>query len=197
MSWRPGFNSGLKALSLGLWGVVLVQSGASGRLDLLLRAVFHPLVWISGGLLLALAVLELVSGQEAPLPRRQRLGFLAGCLAALAVLLLPPVPSFADLAANRSQDFQPGPALISLCHRANAASPSGCACCAANRTPSCTRAIRSRSAASCYPCRVIAPSWRACWCAVAWSMRCRWACPCSGLLINPPPKPICGWRLKG
>jgi len=111
MSWRPGFNSGLKALSLGLWGVVLVQSGASGRLDLLLRAVFHPLVWISGGLLLALAVLELVSGKEAPLPPRQRLGFLAGCLAALAVLLLPPVPSFADLAANRSQDFQPGPGL--------------------------------------------------------------------------------------
>ncbi|MFO7628214.1 MAG: TIGR03943 family protein, partial [Prochlorococcaceae cyanobacterium] len=45
------------ALLLGLWGVVLLQSAASGRLALLLRADFHPLVVVSGASLLALALL--------------------------------------------------------------------------------------------------------------------------------------------
>lgn len=111
MTRRLRANTLLRALSLGLWGVVLLQSGISGRLDLLLRAVFHPLVWISGGLLLLLAVVELRSHYDTPLPPRQRWGLVAGCLVAVAVLLLPPRPSFADLAANRSQDFQSEPGL--------------------------------------------------------------------------------------
>ena len=46
----------IRALALALWGGVLLQSSLSGRLDLLLRGVFHPLVAISGALLLGLYV---------------------------------------------------------------------------------------------------------------------------------------------
>ena len=106
-------DGALRALGLGLWGVVLLQSAVSGRLDLLLRAVFHPLVWGGGLVLLALAALELrwsarANGRLAP---RQRAGLLLGCAAAVAVLLLPPRPSFADLAANRSRELLEEPAL--------------------------------------------------------------------------------------
>ena len=58
----------LRALCLALWGSVLLQSAISGRLDLLLRAVFHPLVWISGGVLLLLAALELRAAASPALP---------------------------------------------------------------------------------------------------------------------------------
>jgi uncharacterized repeat protein (TIGR03943 family) len=108
-------DSALRALGLGLWGVVLVHSAVSGRLDLLLRAVFHPLVWGGGLVLLALAVLELSwsarSSSSVQLSRRQRAGLLLGCAVAVAVLLLPPRPSFADLAANRSRELLEEPGL--------------------------------------------------------------------------------------
>jgi uncharacterized repeat protein (TIGR03943 family) len=73
----------LRPLGLGLWGAVLLQGGISGRLDLLLRAVFHPLVWISGVVLVV----------------------------AIGVLLVPPRPSFADLAANRGRELLDEPGL--------------------------------------------------------------------------------------
>jgi uncharacterized repeat protein (TIGR03943 family) len=108
-------DSALRALGLGLWGVVLVHSAVSGRLDLLLRAVFHPLVWGGGLVLLALAALELSwssrTSSSVQLRRRQRAGLLLGCAVAVAVLLLPPRPSFADLAANRSQELLEEPGL--------------------------------------------------------------------------------------
>ena len=47
----------IRVLALALWGTVLLQSSLSGRLDLLLRGGFHPLVGISGALLLVLAAL--------------------------------------------------------------------------------------------------------------------------------------------
>ena len=50
--WRSG--------ALGLWALVLLRSASDGRLDLLLRAAFHPLVAAAGLLLLALAGLQLV-----------------------------------------------------------------------------------------------------------------------------------------
>ncbi len=103
----------LRALALALWGIVLLQSGISGRLDLLLRAVFHPLVWISGGVLLVLAVLELraarLSSRQRPGPGRPVL--LLSCSIALLVLAQPPRPSFADLAANREPNMLEEPAL--------------------------------------------------------------------------------------
>ena len=39
-------------LALGLWGWLLLWSSASGRLDLLLNAAFHPVVTAAGAVLL-------------------------------------------------------------------------------------------------------------------------------------------------
>ena len=55
--WRRGAL--WRALAVGLWALVLLRSAADGRLDLLLRAAFHPLVAVAGLLLLALAGLQL------------------------------------------------------------------------------------------------------------------------------------------
>jgi len=103
----------LRALSLALWGSVLLQSAISGRLDLLLRAVFHPLVWTSGGVLLLLAALELRAAARR-FPRRTGPGprvVLLSCAIAVLVLAQPPRPSFADLAANRDSNLLEEPAL--------------------------------------------------------------------------------------
>ncbi|MCP9825545.1 TIGR03943 family putative permease subunit [Synechococcus sp. EJ6-Ellesmere] len=101
----------LKALALALWGVALLQSALSGRLDLLLRAVFHPLVWGSGILLLLLAAVE-ISGRWRDGSRASgRWTSLLSIGAALAVLALPPRPSFADLAANRQANLLEEPGL--------------------------------------------------------------------------------------
>jgi uncharacterized repeat protein (TIGR03943 family) len=48
----------LRALALGLWAMVLLRSCVDGRLDLLLRRGFHPLVALSGVVLLLLALLQ-------------------------------------------------------------------------------------------------------------------------------------------
>ena len=48
----------LRALALGLWALVLLRSCFDGRLDLLLRRGFHPLVALSGVVLLLLALLQ-------------------------------------------------------------------------------------------------------------------------------------------
>jgi hypothetical protein len=98
----------LRPIGLALWGLVLVQSALSGRLDLLVRATFHPLIVASGTALLVLAALNGVHNQrhrESTLRRRpggrERTALLVGAAIAVAMLLLPPVPSFADLASNR------------------------------------------------------------------------------------------------
>ncbi|MCP9848448.1 TIGR03943 family protein [Cyanobium sp. Morenito 9A2] len=98
----------LRPLSLGLWGLVLLYSGLSGRLDLLVRSVFHPLIMGSGLALILLAALEGgrclrpgTTARQPPPPGRERAALLLSALLALSMLILPPVPSFADLAANR------------------------------------------------------------------------------------------------
>lgn len=48
----------LRALALGLWALVLLRSWTDGRLDLLLRRGFHPLVALSGVVLLGMALLQ-------------------------------------------------------------------------------------------------------------------------------------------
>lgn len=100
----------IRALALGLWAAVLLRSSADGRLDLLLRATFHPLVWIAGLSLLAIALLQGLwgwrqgePGDRAGRRRDSRMALLTALVAAL-VLALPPVPSFADLAQQRPSD---------------------------------------------------------------------------------------------
>ncbi|MCT0247525.1 TIGR03943 family putative permease subunit [Synechococcus sp. CS-205] len=101
----------LKALALALWGIALLQSALSGRLDLLLRAVFHPLVWASGILLLLMAAVE-IRGRRGDGNRTcGRWTAWLSIGAALAVLALPPRPSFADLAANRQANLLEEPGL--------------------------------------------------------------------------------------
>ena len=91
----------IRGLALALWGAVLLSSSLSGRLELLLRGVFHPLVTVAGGLLLALGVHQML---RRPSGGWKRSWLLAGAVAVL-VLLIPPNPSFSDLASNRSSDL--------------------------------------------------------------------------------------------
>ena len=98
-----------RGLLLSLWGWMVLWSLRSGRLDLLLRGVFHGLVGASGALLL-------VTGVTLLIPRRQqreplRWHWLLSGTAALLVLLLPPNPSFSDLASNRPQGLPNPPEL--------------------------------------------------------------------------------------
>ncbi len=97
-----------RAASLGLWALVLLYSSVDGRLDLLLRAVFHPLVALAGLLLLLVALLQLRlafgAGRQERGDRRQARTLLLTAAIALLVLLLPPAPSFADLAGQRPRD---------------------------------------------------------------------------------------------
>ena len=91
----------IRATLLILWGWTALWSLLSGRLDLLLRSVFHGLVGAAGIALLTIGALMLVRrehGQE-KLSKRAAISALAASL----VLLLPPVPSFSDLAANRPE----------------------------------------------------------------------------------------------
>lgn len=92
----------IRPLALGLWGLVLLWSSLSGRLELLLRGVFHPLVGLSGVALLVLALQQARWGRH---ERRWNRGWALNALLAIAVLALPPNPSFSDLAANRNSDL--------------------------------------------------------------------------------------------
>ncbi len=99
-----------RSLALASWALVLVRSAVDGRLDLLLRAVFHPLVALAGLLLLFLAVLQLAVALRDPIARSEGMGrfslrpLVATVLVAALVLAFPPVPSFADLAGQRPRD---------------------------------------------------------------------------------------------
>ena len=92
----------LRGLALALWGAVLLGSSLSGRLELLLRGVFHPLVALSGFVLLALGLQQALGRGTQTTNRRS---WLLAAAVALAVLLIPPNPSFSDLASNRSSDL--------------------------------------------------------------------------------------------
>lgn len=109
----------LPSLLLALWGWLLLWSGWSGRLSLLLREAFHPLVSLAGALLLLLAVLWwLPLGRRRPPALRLRASgavpwhWLLSAVAAAAVLAFPPAPSFSDLAATRPTALPDGPVLI-------------------------------------------------------------------------------------
>jgi uncharacterized repeat protein (TIGR03943 family) len=101
----------IRAAVLGLWAAVLLRSSLDGRLDLLLRASFHPLVLVAGLALLLIALLQLVlgrkqrqaDGERAGLHRDRRQALFSGAIAIL-LLAFPPAPSFADLARQRPAD---------------------------------------------------------------------------------------------
>jgi uncharacterized repeat protein (TIGR03943 family) len=93
-----------------LWGWVLVWSSVSARLDLLLNAIFHPVVAIAGVVLMVLGALQLrfaSRSKTSPAPLSWLISVAVACL----VLLFPPSPSFSDLASNRSDNLPEAPRL--------------------------------------------------------------------------------------
>ncbi len=100
----------LPPLVLLLWGWVLVWSSVSARLDLLLNAVFHPVVAIAGVVLMVLGAVQLRSAPRLKTPLAP-LSWLVSIAVACLVLLFPPSPSFSDLAANRSENLPEAPRL--------------------------------------------------------------------------------------
>ena len=100
----------LPPLVLTLWGWVLLWSSLSSRLDLLLNAAFHPVVTIAGAVLMLLGLMQLRLA-----PRRRvavsPFGWLSSALVALLILVLPPQPSFSDLAASRPDSLPAAPSL--------------------------------------------------------------------------------------
>ena len=102
-------STSLRAAGLALWGLVMLRAASDGRLALLLRDVFHPLVSLAGIVLLMLAVAMLLpyrrqSTASGPARRRDWLTLAASTLIALLLILVPPNPSFADLAQQRPVD---------------------------------------------------------------------------------------------
>ena len=91
------------------WGWIVLWSVISGRLDLLLRGVFHGLVGISGAALLLAGVVLLIRQRG----RYERLpwAWWSSAAIALLVLLVPPNPSFSDLAESRPQGLPEPPEL--------------------------------------------------------------------------------------
>jgi uncharacterized repeat protein (TIGR03943 family) len=100
--WRGG--------ALALWSLLLLRSSVDGRLDLLLRAAFHPLVAFAGVALGALALAQLAQARPGAPGARERVRpterwlALTTALLTAAVVVWPPAPSFADLASQRPRD---------------------------------------------------------------------------------------------
>ena len=95
---------GLRGICLGLWGGLLLFSYSSERLNLLVRAPLQPVIGLAGVVLLLLAGLDMRLGLgqgRQRLPKRELVSWLLGGMVAVAMLLLPPEPSFSDLAATR------------------------------------------------------------------------------------------------
>ena len=100
-----------RGLLLILWGWMVIWSVLSGRLDLLLRGVFHSLVGVSGVVLVAAGILLVIRHRR----RREatRWPWLISAALGCLVLLIPPNPSFSDLASNRPQGL-PEPAELAF-----------------------------------------------------------------------------------
>ena len=99
----------IRGTLLIIWGWIVLWSVISGRLDLLLRGVFHGLVGVSGAALLLAGVVLLIRQRG----RRERMPWpwWSSATIALLVLLVPPNPSFSDLAESRPQGLPEPPEL--------------------------------------------------------------------------------------
>ena len=99
----------IRGTLLIIWGWIVLWSVISGRLDLLLRGVFHGLVGVSGAALLLAGVVLLIRHRG----RRERMPWpwWSSATIALLVLLAPPNPSFSDLAESRPQGLPEPPEL--------------------------------------------------------------------------------------
>ena len=99
----------IRGTLLIIWGWIVLWSVISGRLDLLLRGVFHGLVGVSGAALLLAGVVLLIrhrgSRERMPWP------WWSSATIALLVLIAPPNPSFSDLAESRPQGLPEPPEL--------------------------------------------------------------------------------------
>jgi uncharacterized repeat protein (TIGR03943 family) len=99
-----------RGAALALWSLLLLRSAVDGRLDLLLRAAFHPLVAFGGVALGSLALAQLAQARPGTAGARERLRaperwlVLATALITVAAVVWPPAPSFADLASQRPRD---------------------------------------------------------------------------------------------
>jgi len=187
----------------GVWECVLVQSAPVAVLDLLLRAV-RSIAGVDMAVLLALAVLELVSRQE----RRYHAtapGLLRACLAGVArVAAGRPVPLLRrPRPPTAGQDYSTGPGLTFRCATGPTGSlTSGCAL-RHEPDPKLHQGDSGQiSRLRCYPA-VIAPSWgplvRCCLRHVV-CFRCGALCSDSGLLVIkvcPPRKPSVLAIVKG
>lgn len=100
----------LPPLVVTLWGWVLVWSSFSSRLDLLLNAAFHPVVAVAGVALMLVGLIQLRLAGRRRVPVAP-LGWLLSAFVAILILLLPPQPSFSDLAANRPDSLPAAPSL--------------------------------------------------------------------------------------
>lgn len=99
----------IRGTLLIIWGWIVLWSVISGRLDLLLRGVFHGLVGVSGAALLLAGVVLLIRHRG----RREQMPWpwWSSATIALLVLLVPPNPSFSDLAESRPQGLPEPPEL--------------------------------------------------------------------------------------
>ena len=99
----------IRGTLLIIWGWIVLWSVISGRLDLLLRGVFHGLVGVSGAALLLAGVVVAIRQRG----RRERMPWpwWSSATIALLVLLVPPNPSFSDLAESRPQGLPEPPEL--------------------------------------------------------------------------------------
>ena len=100
-----------RGLLLVLWGWMVLWSVLSGRLDLLLRGVFHSLVGASGAALITAGLLLVFLHRSAR--KVIRWPWLVCAAMGSLVLLIPPNPSFSDLASNRPQGL-PEPAELAF-----------------------------------------------------------------------------------
>ena len=110
-----------RALLLILWGWTVLWSWGSGRLDLLLRNVFHGLVAAAGLTMVATGLLMLFQRRPRREGRRRedvrrrkdirRWKDVASASMALMILVIPPEPSFSDLASNRPEGLPQAPEL--------------------------------------------------------------------------------------